>query len=166
LVAQRVDVAVWLGELQDSSMIARRLAPGRRVICASPDYLHRHGRPETPDDLRRHNCLTYSAARYDNCWRLRKGGATTEVVVSGNLRASSSSVLLSGALAGLGLALLQESTAKLAIAKGELVRLLDDYQVSPTDADVALYAVYAGRHRVSPKIRAFIDFLVTLFQDG
>ena len=165
LVALGIDVAVWLGHLEDSSMIARRLGPSRRVVCASPAYLEQHGCPKTPHDLAEHNCLVYRAKNYDHVWRLTKGGETIEVPVSGNLQTDSSAVLLTSAINGLGLVLVQEVMAREAISKGELLPVLSDYQVSPTEADTALYAVYPQTRRLSPKTRAFIDFLVTLFQD-
>ncbi|MFO1143033.1 MAG: LysR family transcriptional regulator [Amaricoccus sp.] len=164
LVATGVDVAVWLGELEDSSMIARRLTPSRRVICASPAYLERFGRPEVPADLRNHNCLLFCARGYDNVWRLTRDGETIPVVVCGNLQTVSSAVLYAGAINGLGLVAMQESTVRGPIARGELVQVLADFDVRPTDADIGIYAVYPGSRRVSPKARAFIDFLVALFK--
>jgi DNA-binding transcriptional LysR family regulator len=163
LVALGVDVAVWLGSLEDSGLIARRLSPSLRVICASKSYLRAQGQPKSPKDLAQHNCLVYSARSYDNIWRMTKNGETEAIVVSGNLRTDSSAVLLSSAVAGLGLVMLQEAMVRQSIASGELEPVLVDYQVSPTDADVALYAVHPNRRRVSPKTRAFVDFLVDLF---
>ncbi len=163
LVALGIDVAVWLGELEDSSMIARRLTPGRRVICASPAYIAAHGSPATPDDLRAHNCLVYCARSYDNLWRLTRNKETTVIEVSGNMQTVSSAALFAAATSGLGLVALQESMVREPIRRGELVHLLTDYQVSSTDADIGIYAVYPGGQRVSPKARAFIDFLVRLF---
>jgi DNA-binding transcriptional LysR family regulator len=165
LVGLGIDVAVWLGNLEDSSMIARRLSRGRRVMCGSPAYLKRNGHPKTPEDLREHNCLVYRAKNYVSRWRLTKNKETIEVDVSGNLETDSSAALLSSALNGLGLVIVQESMAREAITKGELVPVLSDYEVSPTEFDMALYAVYPHGRRISPKTRAFIDFLVMLFQD-
>jgi DNA-binding transcriptional LysR family regulator len=164
LVALGVDVAVWLGNLEDSTLVARQLSPGRRVICASPAYLARHGRPKAPQDLSEHNCIFYRARNYDRWWRLTRDGETIAVLTSGNLQTDSSSVLLTSARKGLGLVLVQESTVRRAITKGELVRVLADYEVSSTDFDIALYAVYPNSRHVSPKTRAFVDFLVTLFR--
>lgn len=165
LVAEGIDVAVWLGSLQDSSMIARRLGPGRRVMCASPDYLARCGAPKVPQDLTKHNCLVYRAKDYDPVWRLKKNGKRIDVPVSGNLQTDSSAVLLTSAINGLGLVILQQLMARDAIGKGELVSVLSDYEVSPTESETALYVVYPHSRRISPKTRAFVDFLVALFQD-
>ena len=164
LVALGIDVAVWLGMLEDSSLIARRLSPSRRVLCASPGYLAKHGHPQKPADLADHNCLVYRAKHYDNRWRFLKGEERIEIPVSGNLETDSGAVLFTGALNGLGLIIVQESMAREALARGELVPLLVDYEVSPTESDTALYVVHPGSRRVSPKVRAFIDFLVALFR--
>ncbi len=165
LVSQGVDVAVWLGSLEDSSLIARRLTPGRRLVCCSPGYAKKQGLPQHPSDLAQHNCIVYRAKSYDSSWRFTKDGQTLSVSVSGNLESESSAVLLTSAVNGLGLVMLQEAMVRSAIEKGELVNVFPDYQVSSTDADIALYAVYPGSQQTSPKNRAFIDFLVRLFKD-
>lgn len=121
LVAQSIDVAVWLGNLEDSSLIARRLSHGRRVICGSPAYVVQFGQPATPIDLKQHNCIIYRAKSYDNIWRLTKVGETTAVPVSGNLKSDNSAVLMTSAQCGLGLAVLQEAMVRSAIADGSLV---------------------------------------------
>ena len=164
LVGLGIDVAVWLGKLEDSSLIARRLSPSRRVLCASPDYLAKRGHPQKPADLIDHNCLVYRAKHYDNRWRFLKGEERIEIPVSGNLETSSGAVLFTGALNGLGLILVQESMAREALARGDLVPLLGDHEVSPTEFDTALYVVHPGSRRIWPKVRAFIDFLVALFR--
>jgi DNA-binding transcriptional LysR family regulator len=165
LVAQGIDVAVWLGELQESRLIARKLSPGNRVICCSPAYAETHGLPKTPQELSQHNCIVYLAKSYDSSWRLTYGGKTTSVNVSGNLKSESSAVLLVSALNGLGLAMLQEAMVRKAIASGELINVFPNYQVSSTNTVVGLYAVYSGRKKLTAKSRAFIDFLVDVFKD-
>ena len=164
LVALGVDVAVWLGRLEDSSLVARRLSPSTRVLCASPSYLAQHGHPESPADLAQHNCLIYCAKGYDNLWRFTKNGERIDVPVHGNLETDSGITLFTSAINSLGLIVVQRSMAQEALARGELVSLLDDYEVSATQFDTALYAVHPGGRRVSPKTRAFIDFLVALFR--
>ena len=165
LVAHGVDVAVWLGSLEDSSLIARRLSPGRRLVCCSPSYMAKRGLPAQPTDLAQHNCIIYRAKSYDSSWRFAKDGKTASVAVSGNLESESSAVLMTSALNGLGFVMLQETMVRSAIQAGELINVFPDYQVSSTDADIALYAVYPGSKQTSPKNRAFIDFLVRLFKD-
>lgn len=165
LVSQGVDVAVWLGSLEDSSLIARRLSPGKRLVCCSPGYLAANGMPTNPDALETHNCIVYRAKSYDSSWRFTKDGKTTSVSVSGNLESESSAVLMTAAINGLGLVMLQEAMVRASIQSGALVDVFPDYQVSSTDSDIALYAVYPGSKQTSPKTRAFIDFLVRLFKE-
>lgn len=165
LIAQGVDVAVWLGSLDDSNLITRKLSRSRRRICCSPGYIAKHGLPAAPEDLAQHNCIVYQAKHYDNTWRLTRDGQTTTVAVSGNLESESSAVLLTSAMNGVGLAMLQEGMVRKAILSGDLIDPFPDYDVSSTDADVALYVVYPGSKQTSPKARAFIDFLVRLFRD-
>ncbi|MBD9638834.1 LysR family transcriptional regulator [Ensifer sp. ENS07] len=165
LVAQGVDVAVWLGSLDDSNLITRKLSRSRRLICCSPKYVEKYGLPTSPEDLMQHNCIVYRAKHYDNSWRLTKDGRTTTVAVSGNLESESSAVLLTSAVNGVGLAMLQERMTRQAILSGDLIDTFPDYEVSSTDSDIALFVVYPGSKQTSPKARAFIDFLVRLFRD-
>jgi DNA-binding transcriptional LysR family regulator len=164
LVAQGVDMAVWLGSLEDSNLIARRLTQGNRLVCCSPSYAAKHGLPAHPSELSNHNCIVYRAKSYDSSWRFSKDGETITVSVSGNLESESSAALMTSALNGLGFVMLQEAVVRKAVETGALVNVFPDYQTSSTDADVALYAVYPGSKRTSPKNRAFIDFLVRLFK--
>jgi DNA-binding transcriptional LysR family regulator len=163
LVAEGIDVAVWLGPMEDSSLIGRRLTPCRRVVCASPGYFARHGMPKNPEDLAHHNCLVYRANQYLNVWKFEKDGKTTTVPVRGNLRSGTGLVLMGSALAGLGLVLVQEFHARPAIASGALIAVFEDYEISPTDEDTSLHLVYPSSKGLSPASRAFIDFLVDLF---
>lgn len=164
LVKLGVDLAVWLGELEDSSLVARRLSPGRRVLCASPQYLDRHGFPQVPDDLADHNCLVFSAVNYGSPWRFTKDGVCTPVHISGNLRTGSGAVLMASALNGLGLVMLQNAMVRDAVDDGRLVRVLPDYEVSPTALETGLYAVFPSARLLSPKTRLLIDYLVDLFK--
>ena len=165
LVTEGIDVAVWLGKLEDSSLIARKLTPGRRLICCSPKYAKEHGLPASPEELSKHNCIVYRAKNYDSAWRLKSSDRSVSVNVSGNLESESSAVLLISAMNGVGLAMLQETMVHQAIAAGELIDVFPGYDVSSTDATVGLYAVYSGRKKTSPKTRAFVDFLVRTFRD-
>lgn len=164
LVQLGVDLAVWLGRLEDSSLVARRLSPGRRVLCASPAYLDQRGTPQAPADLANHNCLVFSVPHYGTPWRFVKDGETLEVDIAGNLKTDSGAVLMTSALNGLGLVMLQDGMVKEAIEQGRLVRVLPDYEVSPTGLDTGLYLVYPSARLLSRKTRAFADFLVTLFE--
>ena len=163
LVAHSIDVAVWLGHLEDSTMNARRLSTSRRVLCGSPAYFKTRGIPTQPSNLDRHNCLLFRANRYRNVWRFTKDGEFVDIAVSGNLQTSSSSVLRASALQGLGLIVSQSWMVAGDIAHGRLRTVLSDYEVTPTDFDASLYAVYPHGRGSPPKVRAFVDFLVDLF---
>jgi DNA-binding transcriptional LysR family regulator len=163
LVSNGIDVAVWLGELEDSSLIARRLNASKRVICGSPDYIAKHGLPIVPSDLADHNCLVFKASHYRNVWTFVKDGERIEVPVHGNLRSDSGPILLAEAMSGLGLVLLQEFSVKPALLDGKLVRVLEDYQVSPREEDGDLFAVYPHSRGLSRNSKAFVDFLIDLF---
>ncbi|WP_423066092.1 LysR family transcriptional regulator [Devosia sp. CN2-171] len=164
LVANKIDVAVWLGHLEDSRLVARALTPSRRMLCASPEYLEKHGVPSTPQSISEHNCIVYQGTIYQEYWRFKKDDEQIDVTVHGNLRTNSSPVLVSAALSGLGLVVLQEYTVRSALAEGRLVRVLPDYEVSPTEVETGVYAVYPHARGVTRKTRVFIDFLVDLFR--
>jgi DNA-binding transcriptional LysR family regulator len=106
LVEDRIDVAIRIGSLESSSLVARKLAPNRRVLCASPQYIRAHGEPRVPADLAQHNCLTFSYSTGDRTWRFTRAGQNEQVRVRGNLRANHSETLKEAALAGLALQLL------------------------------------------------------------
>jgi DNA-binding transcriptional LysR family regulator len=164
LVASNIDVAVWMGEMPNSELVARRLAPCRRIVCGSPAYFEQHGTPQMPEALKQHQCLLYSARSYGNNWIFSKNGNTSEIEVQGPLRTADGLVLLSAAQAGLGLIIVHEWMVRLPIAEGRLVRILEDHIVSPTSTTAELYAVYPSKRGLSRNVRAFVDFLVELFQ--
>ncbi len=160
LLEEGVDVAVRIGRLRDSSLIARRLFDARSVVCASQSYLDRHGVPETPEDLGRHRCLLYSNIPDPTRWVCSdRSGTRHEVRVIGALTASSGDFLLAAAIQGLGIAVEPTFNAGEAISRGELVPLLTDYEwpVSPA------WAVYPPTRHLSYRVRAFIDYLADCF---
>jgi len=163
LLANGIDVAVWLGKLEDSSMVARNLSSSRRVICGSPAYLQRHGIPRKPDDLLQHSCLVYLQHNYLKDWRFQKDGQSFVIPVTGKLRTPNSVVLMEGAKQGLGLVMLQGWMVRKSVQEGSLQAVMEDYEAYPTEADTALYIVYPHRHGLPLKVRVFIDFLVQLF---
>ncbi len=164
LVEEGVDLAIRIGELQDSSLIARRLAANHRVICASPGYLQAAGTPRQPDDLRAHNCLIYKRQPGRAVWRLRNAHGTVEVEVGGTLRANNADALHAAALGGLGLAILPTWMVGPDIQSGALIRLFPDHEVSPGALDTSIYAVFPYNRHLSPKVRAMVDFLVESFR--
>jgi DNA-binding transcriptional LysR family regulator len=164
LVANNIDVAVWMGHIPDSEIVARRLSPSRRIVCGSPGYFARQGVPKSPEDLQHHNCLLYTARSYSNVWGFAKDDIRQEIKVQGNLRSDNGSVLLSAALADVGVIMVHEWMVRLPMAEGRIVKVLSDYCVSPKAGDAELYAVYPSSRGLSRKVRIFIDFLVQLFQ--
>lgn len=159
LVEEGFDLAVRIADLADSSLAARRLAPNRRVICASPDYLRRHGTPRTPEDLVRHNCLT--TTDYSMTWEFRgPDGQPGSVRVSGRYACDNWEVLREWALAGLGIALKSTWDVRRQLEDGSLVSLCPGYTFN---TDVAIYAVYPHRRFLPAKTRAFIEFLADSF---
>jgi DNA-binding transcriptional LysR family regulator len=163
LVEEGVDLAIRIGELQDSSLIARRLARNQRVICGSPAYFERAGRPTEPAALGAHNCLVYKRQSNRATWRLRNHEQTYEVEVHGSLWANNADALHTAALAGLGLAILPTWMVGQDVRRGALEVAFADYTVSPGALDTSIYAVFPYARHLSPKVRALVDFLVNRF---
>jgi DNA-binding transcriptional LysR family regulator len=154
------DLAIRIGSLRDSSLVARRLAPCRMLICAAPSYLAAHGRPRTTADLASHNCLGYTLAQAGAArWRMG-GTAAIDVAVSGNLRANNGDALLAAALAGQGLIYQPSFIVGDDLRAGRLVPI--SLEVPPSD-QLAVYAVYLPDRTPSAKVRAFIDFIADAF---
>jgi DNA-binding transcriptional LysR family regulator len=161
LVDEGWDVAVRIGILRDSSLVARRLAPCRTILCAAPAYLVAHAAPRTVADLSRHNCLSYTLSRFTGAGRWMFGAnREVEVGVSGDLRANSGDALRLAAVAGQGL--IYEPTFIVAddLSAGRLVAIALDH---PPIELGAIHAVYPGGRHPPAKVRAFIDFLAELY---
>jgi DNA-binding transcriptional LysR family regulator len=161
LVEEGYDVAVRIARLADSSLIARRLAPCRLVVCASPGYLKRRGRPERPTDLGQHNCLGYSYSAAGDEWRFDGPDGSTSVQLKGTLQANNGDALCAAAVAGGGIAILPTFITGSDIISGRLIPILTQYQIP----EAAIYAVYPPGRHLSPKVRSFVDFLVPRFGD-
>ena len=162
MIEEGFDVALRIGELEDSSLIGRRVAANRRVIAAAPAYLDAHPAPQSPDDLEQHNCMvyTYRAQRHD--WHVvDEAGAESVVTVSGNLETNNPMMLRSAALAGLGVVFLPLWLIGPDLKAGNLVRLLPDFHWP----DSAIQAVYPPGRHLSARVRCFVDFLVECFAD-
>ena len=160
LIDEGFDIAVRIGVLEDSALIARRLAPIRLAICASPAYLAAHGTPRVPDDLKSHECLTNSNMAGSREWRLRSpDGHPLTVEVSGRLSCNNGDALRVAAVEGMGVIIMPTFIIGADVKAGRLVRVLQDY----VPADIALYAVYPPTRHLSPKVRAFVDFLAARF---
>lgn len=159
LVGEGYDVAVRIAELPPSTLIARKLATNRRVLCAAPSYLARTGTPRRPHDLGRHTCLGYTYQTTGNDWRFRGPDGPVTVRIDPASSANNGDVLRQMALAGLGVALLPTFIAGDDLRQGRLVPLLAEWG----DTDTGIYAVYPHSRHLSPKVRAFVDFLAARF---
>ncbi len=160
LVDEGFDVAVRIGTLEDSRLIARKLAPARRVVCASPEYLGERGVPETPDDLARHECLSNSNIAIGREWRFqRPDGTPWPVSVSGRIGFDNGDALKACAIAGLGVVALPSFIAGADLQSGALVSLLEAY----APQDTAINAVYPHARHLSSAVRSFVDFLASRF---
>lgn len=162
MIEEGFDVAVRVGELQDSSLIGRRLAANRRVLAAAPAYLAGRAAPQDPQGLAGHNCLiyTYRAQRHD--WHLvDAAGAETVVTIAGSIETNNSMMLRAAALAGLGVVLLPLWIIGPDLKAGRLQRLLPDYHWP----DSAIHVVYPPGRHLSARVRAFVDFLVEQFAE-
>ena len=159
IIEEGFDLAVRIAHLEDSSLAARRLAPNRRVVCASPAYLRHHGTPRTPQDLARHNCIT--STDFSMTWDYTDPeGAAGSVRVTGRYACDNWEVLREWALAGLGVALKSTWDVRQHIEEGSLVPLFPGYTFG---SDVAIYAVYPHRRHLPAKTRVFIEFLAESF---
>lgn len=160
LVDEGFDVAVRIARLADSSLVARKLAPMRRVVCASPAYLAAHGTPVSPDDLKGHDCLCYSNLTLSEEWRfVAADGRPWPVEVQGRLRTNNGDALRVAALKGLGVINQPSFIVGGDLQSGTLVSVLTEF----TPQDSAVHAVYPHSRHLSPKVRAFVDFLADRF---
>lgn len=156
LVDQRIDVAVRIGDLKDSSLRARRIADNRRRLVASPHYLERYGRPDSPEELMKHKCLHFPNLANGDRWLLEKDGVTQLVPISPWLCANDAGALLDASCVGAGISLLSDFITGEALKSGALETVLPDWSVPVT----GIYAVYPEASYVPAKTRAFVDFLL------
>ena len=161
LVSSGFDLAIRIGALDDSSLVARKLASDRRVLCASPDYLRQHGVPGTPDDLAQHSCLVMVGHQgRQDVWRLLDPAAGEIAIrVTGRIESNQGEFLREAAVAGLGIAM--HSTWHIVddLRAGRLQIVLPGYQL----AETGIYAVMPQRRLVPPRVRAFVEFLAEYF---
>ena len=158
LVAERIDIAIRITNRLDEGLVARRLASCRSVLCASPAYLARRGWPQTPADLRLHDCITHafgSRAEY----RLTRNGQPVRVEVTGPLSCNETALLREAAIAGAGIAMLPTYFVAEALRAGALVRVLDDHEPE----HFGIHAVYLSRQHPPVALRLLIDFLAERF---
>jgi DNA-binding transcriptional LysR family regulator len=160
LIDEGFDVAVRIAKLGDSRLVSRRLAPSPMVLCASPAYLAEHGTPQHPLDLKQHECLSYTNIASAHEWRfVDEAGKPINVTVHGRLHINSGDALRAVALGGLGIVIVPHLMVASDVAKGALVPLLAPFMIQ----EAAIHVVYPHARLLSPKVRAFIDFLVERF---
>lgn len=156
IVGEGFDLAIRIADLRDSSLVAKRLAPNHRVLCATPAYLKDKGSPADIADLARHTLIAHNTDH----WRLDGPEGPVTVRVSGPLRTNSSEVVREALLAGLGIALRSTWDVGPELQSGALLRVLPDYSVGER---VSIHAVYPSRRHMEQKVRAFVDYLGELY---
>jgi DNA-binding transcriptional LysR family regulator len=154
------DIAIRTGELSDSSLIAKRLAPDRHIIVASPAYIGCKGRPLRPEDLAAHDCLAVGDERQ---WPFTRNGAQTLQRVDGPLRSNNGEFICQAAVSGMGLMRASELEVLSELREGRLVQVLPDYEVA---SNAAVWALYPSAKYVLPRMRALLDFLAVWFRQA
>ncbi len=157
LVEGGFDIAVRNAPLKDSSLVARKLAPDNRVLCASPDYLKQFGEPQTPDDLKDHQCITLMGLEN---WQFQSASGQQTIKAKGNLRTDNGEAVRDACINGLGITVNSSWSAYQQLKTGQLTQILSDY---PLISNTAIWAVYPSSRLLAPKVRAFIDYFVQHF---
>ncbi len=157
IVAEGFDLAIRIGELSDSTLVARKLAPVRRILCASPAYIARFGLPETTDDFSRHICLRQ---HNHDTWKLESRDGTLSYKPQGRLITNSSEVVREAVLSGAGIALRSTWDVGGDLKSGKLVQVLPDWEGS---RNLFVSALYPSRQFLPAKVRLFIDYLTSLY---
>lgn len=161
LIAEGEDIGIRLGTLNDETLMARRLGAHRRIVCAAPVYLKRHGLPKHPADLHAHNCLLFDGPEGLNLWPFRlPDGSIDNVAVRGSFRSNNGDAIFRLLLDGVGLCYAADFGIMPSIRNGALVPVLTDYTAEVTRP---IHAVYPARKHLAAKVRAFVDYLVEKF---
>ena len=160
LVEEGFDLGIRIGTAGPHNVVARKLGETRVVPCASPDYLAKHGTPQQPEDLARHNCFTYEYVTPRNVWTFRDAdGRERPVRVGGRLHSNNGDLLAEAAARGAGIVFEPAFIVGPEVRAGRLVPLLQDFAPAP----LPIYAVYPSRKHLSAKVRLFVDFLIERF---
>lgn len=157
LVEERADVAIRIGPLPDSNLMARRLGDSGRTIIAAPAYLARRGTPRVPEDLRDHNCINFNFRRHDPDWPFRRDGMDFALDVAGNIEANNGETVVQLVQEGIGIARVGTFHVARLIAEGELVPLLEEF--NPGDRE-PIHALFIGGTTMPARVRVFVDYLV------
>jgi DNA-binding transcriptional LysR family regulator len=156
LADEGFDAAFRFGELRDSGMVARRLRNFSRFVCATPDYLARHGTPGKPEDLANHNCVAFRYVQPELEWVFHGAGEDQRVAIKGQMTVNNGSALLAAALTGTGVAMLPDYLAASDLQAGRLVRLFREYDLSRAP----LQLVYLPDRQMTAKMRSFVEFVL------
>ncbi|VEA66769.1 D-malate degradation protein R [Serratia plymuthica] len=152
-----LDLAIRMGELADSRLLARRVADNRRILVASPAYIKAHGSPQSPEALKNHNCLVFAyPGLLQNTWRIQKNGLEEAIVIDGTLSSDNGDVLHEWCLAGLGISLRETWDVHEELRSGHLIRVLADWEGVASKISL----VRARREPVPHRLTAFSDFLL------
>ena len=157
IIRENFDIAIRIGELEDSSLVAKKLASEERVLCAAPSYLQAFGTPNDLSDLEMHNCLSAGAL---DVWRLEGPKGPQQFRAKGNIRSNSAELIREAVFAGIGISLLSTWDVGPALRNKELCVVLPEYRGMSTDA---IYAVYPSRDFMPSKVNVFIEFLTDLY---
>lgn len=160
IVREGFDLAVrGSDQLEDSSLIARKLAVMPHVLCAAPGYFQAHGVPVSPSDLRDHDCVRFSLSGHADLWEFSKDGRTEKVAIETRYSVTSSLAVRDALRAGFGLSLMPYPYVEADLKDGRLQAVLEDW----TTVETTLYAIYPSRQHLTPKVRVFLDFLIEQF---
>lgn len=159
LVEGGFDIAIRNSDLEDSSLIARKLAPDTRIICASPDYLEKFGEPDSPEDLHKHHCINLIGL---DTWTFNTPNGLVSIKTKGHFRTDHGEAVRDACVNGIGITINSKWSAYKHLERGELVHILQDY---PLVSDTAIWAVYPSSRLLAPKVRVFIDYFAEYFGD-
>ncbi len=157
LIDSGIDLAIRISHLEDSSLIARKIAVSRSVVCASPEYLGQHGTPTDPSELSSHCCLSFLLNPSKNHWSFNAGKKTIDVPVSGRINTNSLTFIRAIALDGRGIIMIPTWMVRDDLNRGHLVPLLEEFPLVPSSTPINV--VFAHNRHLAPKVRAFVDFL-------
>ncbi|HEY9081406.1 LysR family transcriptional regulator [Magnetovibrio sp.] len=160
LVDEGFDAVIRISRLQDSTLIARRIAPVTMTLCAAPSYWQKHGKPSHPKDLRHHKGVIYAYLSTPGEWSFRDAGKLIHIKIGGNLTTNNDVVIRSAAMQGVGIFYGPSYIVSKELSQGTLETALESFNDDP----LSVYALYPSNKNLSPKVRAFIDFLVEWFR--
>lgn len=153
------DIAIRNAPLNDSTLVARKLTGDQRIICASPEYITKHGEPSTPQELLNHQSITLSNL---HSWNFNTPDGLKKIKIKGSIRIDNGESIRDASINGIGITLCSMWCAYKALKKGQLVQILKDY---PVQSDTAIWAVYPSSRLLAPKVRAFIDYFKAYYGD-